>query len=220
MKDKLINGSNKRVVILDYGVGNIFSVESAIRHLGVDEVSVSAESNDIAKAHYLILPGVGAFADAMCKLSERKLIEPIINFAQSGKPILGICLGMQLLMSVSEEFGLHQGLDLIKGKVISFKSFDCATSYKLPHIGWGSLQIKNDDSILLGLQKKHYFYFVHSFIVVPNDRTVCIAYASCREVSFAAVIKENNIYGCQFHPEKSGRYGLEFLRNFLNQSVN
>ena len=121
MKDNSTKESCKRVVILDYGVGNLLSVESAIRHLGVDEVSISADPNEIAKAHYLILPGVGAFADAMRKLSEQYLIEPIINFAQTGKPILGICLGMQMLMSISEEFGLHQGLDFIKGKVISFK---------------------------------------------------------------------------------------------------
>ncbi len=194
------------IAVVDYGMGNLRSVQKAIEHLGYKCV-VSSESSDIDSASHVILPGVGAFRDAMKNLKERNLIDVIIkNCVVKKKPLLGICLGMQVLFEESEEFGVHRGLGILKGRVIRFR-----TNLKVPHMGWNSVKlireeplIKNDDQ---------FFYFVHSYYVVPSDNAI-VSGTTDYDISFASYINSENIFATQFHPEKSEKQGLQLLKNF------
>lgn len=212
-----------RVSIIDYGIGNILSVRRALEFCGA-QVELASSASDILTAEGLVLPGVGAFADGMKGLRERGLIDPIRSYASQGGLLLGICLGMQMLLDESEEFGNYEGLGLIPGRV---KAIETTTAHgqphKIPHVGWNSLEPAAGktvgdwrDTILEPVEEGSEVYFVHSytaFPVAPEDRLADTHYGG-RLVS--AVIKRGSVYGCQFHPEKSGPVGLEILRSFID----
>jgi imidazole glycerol-phosphate synthase subunit HisH len=199
--------------IVDYGMGNLFSVSKALERLGA-EYFLSSEKKDLLAADALILPGVGSFRDAMLRLNEEGLSEMVKEFAQSGKPLLGICLGMQLLFEDSDENGFTEGLALLPGSVRRFsgKTTDGQT-YKVPHMGWNQLQFVKPSPLLEGLDED-YVYFVHSYFVNAIGSDVLLAKASYHE-EVSAVVGRGNIYGMQFHPEKSSKLGMALLTNFL-----
>jgi glutamine amidotransferase len=195
--------------IVDYGMGNLFSVSKALERLGADYF-ISGEKSELLKADGLILPGVGSFRDAM----ELLPADAIKEFAATGKPLLGICLGMQLLFEESEENGPAKGLGLLPGKVQRFSGqTPSGESYKVPHMGWNRLQFVQSSPILKNLQED-YVYFVHSYFVNTEKSDVLIAKANYHE-DVAAVVGRGQIFGMQFHPEKSGRLGMALLNNFL-----
>lgn len=212
-----------RITIIDYGVGNLYSVRRAVEMSGGEDIRVSADPADIANADRIILPGVGAFEDGMRGLHEHGLIDAIIAHARSGKPLLGICLGMQMLASVSEEFGTHAGLDLIPGEVkaIPRKAVD-GKSLKVPFIGWVPIKVENAGVAAHSCLREHSpgaaVYLVHSFHVIPKDPAHLLASYSFGGNAIAAAICKDNITGLQFHPEKSGAAGLAILRSFVGQS--
>lgn len=208
-----------QVVIVDYGLGNLFSVERAMRYLGADCV-ITADASRIGAAGKLILPGVGAFGDGMKGLAGRGLVEPIKNFIATGRPFMGICLGMQLLMTEGEEFGIHKGLDIIKGRT---SRLDGSGGYKIPHVGWNSLippdggnESAWQGTVLGKLRANSFVYFVHSNAVVPDDASCCLAFTSYGSNTFCSVVRKGSIYGCQFHPERSAETGLDIYREFLS----
>lgn len=193
--------------IIDYGMGNLFSVSKALERLGVDYF-ISEEKEQLLSADALILPGVGAFPDAMERLNETGLTEMIQQFVDSGKPLLGICLGMQLLFDRSEENKLTKGLAILPGEVVRFTGED----YKVPHMGWNRLKFNNSSTILANIEED-FVYFVHSYYVKTEADDVVIA--SCEyDVDVPAVVGRGNVFGMQFHPEKSGKLGMELLHNF------
>ncbi len=199
---------NMKLVIIDYGLGNLRSIEKAIQYIGA-EVEISKEAHVIDRADALILPGVGAFRDAMMKFS---MLERVVKDAvNDGKPLLGICLGMQMLASESEEGGLHKGIDIIPGRVVRFPVSDL----KVPHMGWNSITIEKNIPLVEGIDNGSFFYFVHSFHVKAEEK---YQVALCDYgYLFPAIIanEAGNVIGTQFHPEKSGAAGLRMLRNFL-----
>ncbi|WP_042353976.1 imidazole glycerol phosphate synthase subunit HisH [Bacillus rubiinfantis] len=197
--------------IVDYGMGNLFSVSKALERLGAHYI-ISAERDELLAADGLILPGVGSFRDAM----EQLPAETITTFAATGKPLLGICLGMQLLFASSEENGFTKGLGLLSGKVRRFpgKSPDGSTAYKVPHMGWNQLQFVQSSPLTAGLPED-YVYFVHSYYVnAESSSPVTIAKTEYYE-QVAAIVGKGNILGMQFHPEKSSKLGMALLANFL-----
>ncbi|MDQ6422765.1 imidazole glycerol phosphate synthase subunit HisH [Paenibacillus sp. LHD-117] len=196
------------IAIIDYGMGNLHSVSKAVERLGYEAV-VTGDPETIVEASGAILPGVGAFGDAMQNLRNTKLDEIVKFYAASGKPLLGICLGMQLLFGESEEYGRNEGLNLLPGRVIRFNG-----SYKIPHMGWNKLQIKQADSPLFrGLAEGH-VYFVHSFHAKPELASDLLATTDYYG-DVTAIVGRDNVYGMQFHPEKSGELGMQLLDNFL-----
>ncbi len=199
--------------IVDYGMGNLFSVSKALERLGADYF-ISSKKEELLAADGLLLPGVGSFRDAMVRLNEEGLTDMIREFAKTGKPLLGICLGMQLLFEDSDENGFTEGLKLLPGSVRRFpgKTGEGKT-YKVPHMGWNKLQFVKPSPLLEGL-KEDYVYFVHSYYVNAADSQVLIAKASYHE-EVSAVVGQNNILGMQFHPEKSSKLGMALLQNFL-----
>lgn len=205
------------IVVIDYGIGNIKSIKNAFEGLGI-EAKLSREREDILNADGVILPGVGAFSHGMNNLKKYGLIEIIKDYVITGKPLLGICLGMQMLLEESEEFGETKGLGLIKGKVIKLP-VEQSKRIKLPHISWNSIKQKNinwDDTILHNLPSNTDMYFVHTFVAKPNDENEILSTTEYFDVDFCSSIKKDNIYGCQFHPEKSAKYGLTIIKNFIN----
>jgi glutamine amidotransferase len=213
----------KRVTIIDYGSGNLRSVARALEHCGAVPV-LSSDPDELAHAERLLLPGVGAFADGMAELRERGLVEPIRRFAASGRPVLGICLGMQMLSSVSEEFGVHEGLGLIPGRVVPLpKVVVDGRVEKIPHMGWEAI---NDtaagtwsNSILEKTAPGASVYLVHSYQVVPDNLQHVLATYSFGDQPITAAIRSGNVSGCQFHPEKSGPEGLRILSAFMNAAA-
>lgn len=210
---------NSKVAIVDYGIGNVFSVGRALEHCGA-EAYLTAEPAKIEAADYLILPGVGAFADAMKGLREKNLLDAVKNFCLRDRPFMGICLGMQMMLDSTEEFGHHEGIGLISGRVEAIPDRDATGNrHKLPHIGWNRLifnEGSSEDKLLSGVESGSYVYFVHSFSASPADQERRIAdteYNGCR---ISAIIKLGNLYGCQFHPEKSGKVGLNLITNFIS----
>lgn len=206
--------SGKKVVIVDYGLGNLFNVEKAFAYLNIPAV-VSSDPKSLSSASAIVLPGVGAFKDGMLGLQKRGFIEPLKALAIAGKPILGICLGMQMLMEESFEMGHHEGLGLIEGSVIAFQEMNV----KIPHMGWSNTKInqKADRSLFDNcLEGNDTFYFVHSYYVNPTRNQNLLASAEYGSQTFAAIVGQNNIVGCQFHPEKSGVQGLKLLQTFAN----
>ena len=207
-----------RIGILDYGAGNLRSVYRAINHLGYEYIEVRS-SSDFECLDKLIIPGVGAFQVAMNQLREKNLIAPVNKFSKDGKPILGICLGMQLLFNRSTEFGDSNGLGLIEGSMLHIRDqFQLAHKgrIKVPHIGWSSLNCKHGEMIFDSLDTTNLqCYFVHSFMAcdVPDENI--IAWADYNGLKLPAAVKIRNTYGMQFHPEKSGEKGLQMIRNFL-----
>ena len=210
----------KRVVVVDYGVGNLYSVQRALEVSGAEEILLSSDPKDISQAEGLVLPGVGAFADGMRGLRERGLLEPIKAYAQSGRPLLGICLGMQMLATASEEFGRHEGLGLIPGEVVAIpdRSVD-DQPLKVPFIGWATISPgqarANEGSLLQAHTARAAVYLVHSFQVLPTDPEHLLATYGFGGRRITAAIRSKNITGLQFHPEKSGGVGLEIMRRFV-----
>jgi glutamine amidotransferase len=192
------------IAIVDYGVGNIRSVERALAHVGA-ETKLTADPQELEDAEGIVLPGVGAFAPALESLSENGLGRRIVEMARAGKPLLGVCLGYQLLFEESEEHGRHQGLGLLPGKVVQVES-----SARLPVIGWCRLQQSDDSMLWQGIKDRSYFYFVHSY--TPSASDAAIAWT---EHSPAAAGARSNVMGTQFHPEKSGTDGLRVYQNFV-----
>lgn len=209
------------VAIIDYGIGNLFSVRRAFEHAGANVV-VSDDPAVLLAAPRIVLPGVGAFADGMRGLIERGLDQVVLDFAESGRPLLGICLGMQMLASISEEFGEHKGLDIIGGRVSPIpKTKSDGTPHKIPHIGWTPLffpdgEAEWQESILDGLSEGDAVYLVHSFAVQPDNKAHRLADCVYNGRVISAAIRKGQIYGTQFHPEKSGTIGLKVIGNFLN----
>ena len=201
---------NKMIAIIDYGVGNLFSLTSSFKKIGVDVVA-TADKEVIKSADKLILPGVGAFADAVKKLRDSGLDKVIIDEAKKGKKIMGICLGMQLLFEKSYEYGEHDGLGLLKGKVVPMEN-RIPANLKIPHIGWNALDFKRDSDIFRYINDGDFVYFVHSFYADECADSVIATSEYGAEIT--AAVQKENVYGCQFHPEKSGSVGLNILKAF------
>ncbi len=201
------------IAIIDYGVGNLFSLCSSFEKIGADAV-VTADKKIIENAEKIILPGVGAFADARKKLAQTGMDEFVIEQVRKGKYLMGICLGMQLLFDKSYEYGVHEGLGLIKGEVVPLKE-DIRSDLKIPHIGWNALRISRPHFLFDYIKEGDCAYFVHSYHAV-NCKDSVIATAEYDKFITASVAKEN-ILGCQFHPEKSGDVGLNILRAFVGK---
>ena len=200
------------VAIVDYGVGNLFSLKCSLAAIGAD-VTVTADPEVLASADQILLPGVGAFGDAAAKLRVGGLDQVLIKLAKQGKPLLGICLGMQLLFEKSYEYGEHAGLGLIKGSVVGMEG-KLPADLKIPHIGWNALQIRKESPLLKNVKEGDCVYFVHSFYGEDCDEAVIATTEYGREMTAAVGYK--NVFGCQFHPEKSGNVGLSILRAFLD----
>ena len=194
--------------IIDYGVGNLFSLCSSCACIG-EEAFISGDPAELAKADRLILPGVGAFADAAKKLRDTGMAAFVRTQAEEGKPLLGICLGMQLLFEKSYEYGCHEGLCLLKGQVVPMEG-RLPAGLKIPHMGWNALDVKGG-TLLAGLNGQ-YVYFVHSFFA--ENCAESLSAVTEYGISITAAVEQGNIYGCQFHPEKSGKVGLSILRKF------
>ncbi|MDP2981301.1 MAG: imidazole glycerol phosphate synthase subunit HisH [Candidatus Omnitrophota bacterium] len=202
------------IAIIDYGMGNLRSVQKAFEKF-CSNVIVSASANDILKADKIVLPGVGAFKTAMDELKKRGLIDPIKESIGKGRPFLGICLGLQLLFSESEEGGRIKGLDVIKGKVKRFKHKD---GLKIPHMGWNRIEAKSKGGrakIFDGVGDGSYMYFVHSYYAAPKDKDVILCETDYGR-NFTSGVHKDNVYGFQFHPEKSQSAGLKIVENFVN----
>ena len=201
--------------IIDYEMGNLRSVEKAFKSLGF-AVRISADPNDIKTADKVVLPGVGAFRDCINNLRGGGFVDPLMEHIAVGKPMLGICVGMQMLFDVSEEFGTHQGLGLIPGKVVRFPvgMVENNERLKVPHMGWNNISIKQQSPLFKGVEDESYLYFVHSYYCAA-EKTADIA-ATCRygDVEFCASIWRDNIMATQFHPEKSQSVGLNIFTNF------
>lgn len=213
-----------RVTILDYGVGNLYSVQRAFEVCGASNVVITSDPDTVKKADRLVLPGVGAFADGMRGLRDHGLDQAICEFANSGRPLLGICLGMQMLATASEEFGEHTGLNLIPGRVtpIPSKGLD-GSNLKIPFVGWSSLDCQPDahleGGILESLTAKQAVYLVHSFQFLPANQGNILGTYQYGGYDVTAAIVKKNIIGLQFHPEKSGKIGLSILSNFLKMNA-
>ena len=200
------------IAVVNYNMGNLRSVENAFLKLG-EKVTIVSDPDKLKNFDKLILPGVGAFGDAMEHLKENGMDEAIKNYANSGKSLLGICLGMQLLLESSDEFGEHKGLGLIPGIVRKFDTSKFKTALKVPHMGWNELFVQSDSPIFKALPKEIYLYFVHSFHAICDDKYTIgkTEYG----YTFASAINRDNIYGLQPHPEKSHQNGLKILKNFM-----
>lgn len=201
------------VAIVDYGVGNLHSIHSALTFLGQNAV-VTGNAEEILSADRVILPGVGAFGDAVDKLRNTGLDVPLCAVAKRGTPLLGICLGMQLLFEKSEEFGWHRGLGLVPGRVCALAG-DIAANYKVPHMGWNVLQyVQANSPMLRRCNEGDYVYYVHSFYATACDAFVVAT--SDYGVDVPGIVQNANVFGTQFHPEKSGKVGLAILQSFID----
>jgi len=198
------------IAIIDYGVGNLFSLESSFKAIGADTV-ITSDINVLEKADKIILPGVGAFKDAVEKLRETGLFDAVIDLAKSGKPLMGICLGMQLLFDKSYEYGEHNGLGLIKGNVVPMEG-KIDKSLKIPHIGWNRLEFKKNSKLFKYINDGDFVYFVHSYYACDCNDAITSTAEYDKDIT--ATVEKGNIYGCQFHPEKSGQVGLNILKAF------
>ena len=192
------------IAVIDYGVGNLFSLTASLKFLGAD-VAVTGKAEEIAAADHIILPGVGAFEDAVAKLRATGLVDTIVEETKKGKPLLGICLGMQLLFEKSYEYGEHQGLGLIKGEIASIEE-------ALP-VGWNSLHLKGSDPLFKYIEEGDYVYYVHSFY--GRDCLENTIASSNYDIEITGAVRSGSVYGTQFHPEKSGAVGLNILKAFL-----
>ena len=199
------------IVIIDYGVGNLHSVQKAVEHVGGKAV-VTNDSETIMGADKVILPGVGAFKDGFDGLQKRNLVSVIKDYTTTGKPLLGICLGMQLLFEESEEQGIHQGLGLVPGRVIIFTD----PSLKIPQIGWNTLTLKKESPLFSGLRTGDYVYFNHTYYCCPQENEDTLT-STDYGISFSSAVNRGNVYGVQFHPEKSQKIGLKILQNFVER---
>jgi glutamine amidotransferase len=197
------------IAIIDYQMGNLRSVQKAFEKVG-HEAQITSDPKVIAAASKTVLPGVGAFRDAIEEIRARKLVEPLKEAIQEGKPFLGICLGLQLLFDVSYEDGQYEGLGIIPGEVVRF---ELPAQFKVPHMGWNQVHIRKRPPILQDLEDQQHFYFVHSYYVAPRNESDVATVTDYPE-PFCSMIWHDNIYATQFHPEKSQARGLRILRNF------
>ncbi|UCH81993.1 MAG: imidazole glycerol phosphate synthase subunit HisH [Nitrospiraceae bacterium] len=200
------------IAIIDYGMGNLRSVEKGFLKVGA-EVRVTNKPDDVLNADGVVLPGVGAFRDCMGELNNLNLVRSVHDTINAGKPYLGICLGLQVLFSESDEFGNCRGMDILKGRVIRFDLEN--KELKIPQMGWNQLNIKRNNPLFKNIPDKSYFYFVHSYYVSPDDSSV-IATTTDYGIEFTSSVWKDNIYAVQFHPEKSQTHGLQLLRNFTD----
>lgn len=200
----------KMIAIIDYKMGNLRSVQKGIERVGCS-ATITDDPAILADAEKIILPGVGAFEDAMAELDRRRLVAPILAAVQSGRPLLGICLGLQLLFDVSYENGQHAGLGVIPGEVVAFEGLP--PEYKIPHMGWNQLELRKPTPLLAEIKEGAYCYFVHSYYAIPKDESV-VASQTDYHGFFPSVVWSGNVYATQFHPEKSQHVGLQILRNF------
>lgn len=208
----------KNVVILDFKLGNLHSVVKACDTCNITAV-ISSNPAEVEKADGLILPGVGAYSEAMSNLKDLQLVETIRNFADSGKPLFGICMGLQLLLSSSSEFGFTEGLNLIPGKVnkLKFKDADKFKSFRVPFIGWNKINIVKESSIYSGLRNESFYYFVHSFSADLDDDRHLSSFSIYGDSKVTSSIEIDNIFATQFHPEKSGQEGLKIYKNWASK---
>jgi imidazole glycerol-phosphate synthase subunit HisH len=197
-----------KIVIVDYGAGNLRSVSRAVAHVG-PAPSVTADPHDLRDADAVIVPGVGAAADTMRNLREHGMVEPVREYIAAGRPFLGVCMGQQALLTVSEEGGEHECLGVIAGRVKKLPA-----GQKVPHMGWNTVRQRREHAIFEGIPDDSYFYFVHSYAPVPDDPDVVIGETDYGG-TFASVLAKDNVVATQFHPEKSGESGLRMYRNFL-----
>ncbi len=200
------------IAVIDYNMGNLRSVENAFKKVG-ESVQIVSDPEKVKNFDKILLPGVGAFGDAMNHLEKSGMGDAVIEFAKSGKPLLGICLGMQLLFEKSYEFGEHRGLSLIEGEVVAFDKSRFKTPLKVPHMGWNELFVQKETPLFEGLPKAFYLYFVHSFHAVCDERYVIGK--SVYGYEFVSAVCKDNIFGIQPHPEKSHNNGLKIIRNFV-----
>jgi glutamine amidotransferase len=215
--------ANNKIAVVDYEMGNLFSVQRACEHVGLRPV-VTSNAATIMKSDALILPGVGAFGDAMDNLSRLDMIAPIKDFIAGGKPFMGICLGLQLLMTESEEFGRHKGLDIIKGTVLKFQTAGQGQrTIKVPQVGWNRIYHSGvsgdtawESSPLKGIADNEFMYFVHSFYTVPDDARVVLSRTNYEGTEYSSSILKDNVFACQFHPEKSSSEGIKVYHNFAS----
>lgn len=204
------------VAIVDYQLSNLFSVKNACSYVGLNPI-ITCDKIEIINADAVILPGVGAFGDAMKNLKKLGLINPIKKFISSGKPFMGVCLGMQLLFSESEEFGAHRGLNIVKGTVVKF--FNRSKKIKVPQIGWNRIYSKTNNwgkSPLRNSANNEYMYFVHSYFVKPKEKSSILTYTNYEGIEYCSGIFYKNIFATQFHPEKSGKEGIKIYANWLS----
>lgn len=213
----------RKVSVIDYGMGNILSVERSLEYCGA-QVEIVNKHKEIIQADLLVLPGVGAFKNAMKELENLEIIESIQSFLKKGNPFMGICLGMQMMLEASIEFGYTKGLGVIAGQVEVIPNTTVnGITHKVPHVGWTQIYMPEfqaepvmwDKTILKGISNEDFFYFVHSFTAKPDEK-FRLADAEYGGRKISAVIKKDNLYGCQFHPEKSGEAGLRIIQNFVN----
>ncbi|MFH1593936.1 MAG: imidazole glycerol phosphate synthase subunit HisH [Candidatus Omnitrophota bacterium] len=213
--------SKSNVAIIDFGMGNLFSIKRACEHAGLSAF-ITSDSAGIVNSDSAILPGVGAFGIAMRNIKKLDLAGPIKDFIGTGRPFMGICLGMQLLLTKSEEFGVHEGLNIIKGSVVNFSSGrDSNKGMKVPQVGWNKLKRPDDkkgdyweDSLLRGIRDGEFMYFVHSYFVAPDTHDSVLSYTSYEGIRYCSSLERDNIFACQFHPERSAGQGLKIYQNW------
>lgn len=209
------------VAIVDFGMGNLFSVSKALEHVGIEAI-ITSSPECLREARAVVLPGMGAFGDAMQELRARRLVEPLRNFAQSGRPFLGICLGLQLLLEKSEEFGLHEGLGVMAGRVVRFDAPKTdERALKVPQVGWNALRPPRSftnavwlHTPLEGLKDGVQAYFAHSYHALPSDPSNVLATSRYGNVEFASALRRGSVFGLQFHPERSGARGIDVYHAF------
>lgn len=208
------------IAIIDSGIANLRSVQKGLEHVGAD-AKIVEDPRTIRDASGIVLPGVGAFRDGITKLRDGGFVEPLLRAIGEGKPVLGICLGLHFLFSESEEFGHHKGLNVIKGRVVRFPDASSRSGdgtqarLKIPHMGWNRIRIERQAPIFKGIPDGGFFYFVHSYYVQPEDERV-IAATTEYGLRFTSVLWRDNLFACQFHPEKSQSLGLQLLKNFAS----
>lgn len=210
---------DKKVVIIDYDLGNLFSVIQACKEAGLEPI-VTSEKKAFEDADALILPGVGAFGEAMDNLNSLGLVEPIRDFVASGKPLLGVCLGMQLLFSGSEEFGNHEGLGIIDGQIKRFPNNINGEKVAVPQIAWNEIHPNTENGWMgtpcEGLPEGSYMYFIHSFYAEPSNPDNICSYTDYEGLKYCSSVKKDNVFATQFHPEKSAHKGMEIYQNWVN----
>ncbi len=205
------------IAVIDYDMGNLRSVANALKFIGAD-VMVTREPSVIESASHVVLPGVGAFKDCMSNLIDFGLVDPVLKAIESGKPFLGICLGLQILFEEGLEFGPHQGLGVLKGQVVRFDEHmkeSGSAPLKIPHMGWNNIKIEKDSLLLKGIPEGSYFYFVHSYYARPHEPRGVNLTTTEYGIRFTSAVEVGNVMALQFHPEKSQGLGLKILRNFM-----